>query len=161
MLFIFSSACAAHQERILKLEDSGAIADIPAEYGPGKFMVVFQNKAVSSAQLTLGGKSTKIPSCILRLLKSGSANNIQITASWYHEETNLPFYLNIDFLDADQNLISNYKNSYSLFFNLRTSKLIDLTRNLAVNNGNSLQRMEINIDTICIQSEARRVTGKK
>jgi hypothetical protein len=159
VLFIFSSACAAHQDRVLKLEANGSIADIPSEFGPGSLKLVFKNKTVSSAQLTLGKNSTEIPSCVLRLLKSSGKNHIQVSASWYHQENNLPFYLNIDFLDAAQNVKSRYKNSYSLLFNLRTSKLIYLRRNSVVDNGKALQGMKIDAGTICTKSEAIQLTG--
>jgi hypothetical protein len=78
-------------------------------------------------------------------------DTIAATASWYHDEKLLPFYLQIYFFDPGYNS-SKWENpgpGYSMLFNLHTAKLITMEESIVHNNGKTVQYVPVDVASKC------------
>ena len=151
---LVSGPSMAHRDRTLPIADDGTIADIPPEYGPAKLSISFSPRGsdappVSSIVLSLGGKQTHLPECVTGLILSTSLRDVVASGSWYHDESVLPYYVSIMFLDPGHPPTSRAKPGYALLFNLRTSKLIEMNVHIARDHGRSVQHVPVDLASRC------------
>ena len=130
---LFSGNAFAHADRIILIKKDGTLYGIPAEFGPAVLLVKFASKRtsgppVNSLTLRLGPNMVSLPSCITSLLKSQNISQIKASASWYHDEKNLPYYLVIEFGDPGFEQSTEIAPYYSILFNLHTGKLMKMER---------------------------------
>jgi hypothetical protein len=118
----------AHEDTILSVLPNGAIAGAPSQFG-ALFLTIdgvgTRNLRVS---FMAGGRVTTLLPCAIALVNTSSVEGIQVSGSWYHDESTLPYYVNVRFLDPWRSPDPAERSSYSFTFNLRTGGLIDATR---------------------------------
>ena len=118
-----SDVSSAHQDRVITIDDDGGLLGLPIEYGPAKLQIAFSTAStqhgwappISSVVLSLGKNRTELPDCLTRILNSKSLTDVAISASWYHSEEHLPYYLNVMFLDPGYPIRDVFGLTRSLF----------------------------------------------
>ena len=131
LLLSASGLCSAHQDRIITRAPDGSLPDLPPVYQPAtltlKFSAVGGEQRLTALRLQLGPKaSVQIPTCVLGLIRSNSASQAVLSASWYHDESVLPPYLSARFVDPEAGA-----PSFTLLFNLRMARLMEMSVNIA------------------------------
>ncbi|MDQ1834793.1 hypothetical protein [Massilia scottii] len=149
-----SGACRAHKDRIITVSAQGAMADIPAEFGPARLEVVFAapggKPPVGAVTLWLGGHMTVLPACIVALLPSRQMAHLSATASWYHDENgSLPYYLGIKFAAPKANAERQIEEHVSMLFNLRTARLISIDKVMADPRAGSEHSSRLQLEQRC------------
>ncbi|NHZ63661.1 hypothetical protein [Massilia genomosp. 1] len=126
-----SGACLAHVDVIVEFSPDGMMDTIPAKYGPARMNVVFAapgaEQAVGSVILQLGGHVTTLPRCIVALLPSRQMAQVSASASWYHDESVLPYYLSLRFA-APAAMTVKPGTHVGILVNLRTAKIININK---------------------------------
>jgi hypothetical protein len=157
LLVILGSTCFAHRDAVLPLHADGSITGLPRPYGPGRLDVMFSpdrhGRRIDSFALQLGKVNTRVPACAAGLLNTQSHGDIRITASWYHDESLLPYYLSIDFFDTGRDQGSSMNPGFSFLFNLRTGKLIQLMANVVLEPGRTMQSIPVDLQKRCSASD--------
>jgi hypothetical protein len=83
------------------------------------------------------------------MLKSPSIANVFVTASWYHDEEVLPYYVQVTFYDPGYDR-DNFANSgFSFLFDLRTATLIELNQLIVEDSGKALQYVRLDPKQAC------------
>jgi hypothetical protein len=157
---LLSGTCFAHEDRIIVLTGNGALSGIPAEYGPANLHVQYatpgsDGASILSLDLTLGKNQTHIPICVTGLIQTRSSKEIRASASWYGDESVVPYYLEINFPDPSQDESTWASPGYSLLFNLHTGKLMQMNVTIARDGGKSIQEVPVDIIDRCGVDEAK------
>jgi hypothetical protein len=154
---VASGVCNAHQDRIVEIGVDGTLVGIPAEFAPAKIQVAFTGAAtgarISSLDLILGNRRTHLPICVTGVINSARLEDVRAYASWYHEEKERPYYLNVEFLDPGYKPASPHNPGYSLLFNLRTARLIQMTVLVSRENDKALQLLPLDLAAMCSKVE--------
>jgi hypothetical protein len=124
MLVLLAGPAYGHQDRILALEKDGSIADIPPSFGKATLVVDGLGTAAVTVTLSIGSHTTTLPACMTRLIRTTGRGDIKLSGSWYHDETRLPYYLNVTFLDPGSSAARAYNSSQSFLFNLHNARLM-------------------------------------
>ena len=151
---LFSSTSFAHQDRIIVLADNGALNGVPAEYGPANLHVQYAppgsgGAGILSIDLKLGKNQTHIPTCVTGLIQTRNSKGISASASWYNNESILPYYLEINFPDPGHDQATWGSPGYSLLFNLHTGKLMQMNVTIARDGGKSTQEVPVDVIDLC------------
>lgn len=95
-----------HVDTQIGLHD-GQLVGLPEQYQPAHF---------DQASYTLSVGQTRIvfPECIVKYFKEIENHEMDITASWYHENSRLPEYIGFEISSAA------YQYKYNLLFDLNT-----------------------------------------
>jgi hypothetical protein len=156
-----TGTCLAHEDRILPVKEDGVIEGLPAEFGPGALRIDFPPKArpgeasIKSVVLELGSNRTTLPLCVTGMLQTRNISEVRASGSWYHEETLLPYYLNIEFFDPGYSE-KNWANAgFSLLFNLRTGKLMEMEVLVVRYGGRGIQQIPVDLAERCSPIELR------
>jgi hypothetical protein len=149
-----SGNAIAHADRILAIGPGGTLADVPAKYGPASLIIKFSAPmtaapAITSMALRLGEARTEVPACITSLLRSKRMEEVVATGSWYHDESLLPYYLNLTFFDPGYSVKRWANPGVKLLFNLRSGKLIRVESLEVGDNGRSLQHVAVDLGSRC------------
>jgi hypothetical protein len=112
-IVVYSGYSFAHKDTGLELQYNGTLIGLPNKYEPSSF-------DLKSFNIEVAGKKLLIPECIRRKVGINNRLNysIDFNASWYHNSTTLPPYMNI--------IVTPEKGDfyYSLLLNLDTLGLI-------------------------------------
>lgn len=158
--FVVCGVCHAHQDRIVEIKADGTLVGLPAQFGPSTIHIAFTRAPtgapISSVDLTLGNRRTHLPICVTGVINSARLEDIRASASWYHDEKELPYYLNVEFLDPGYEAKSVYNPGYSLIFNLRTARLIEMKVLILRDKGNAMQFLPLDLDSMCSKSEVKK-----
>ncbi len=126
MLLATSAACA-HKNRMLTLNPDGSIPEIPASFGRAYFTVSGLGTDKPFIQFKIGTQQTTLPACVARLIRSRSQKDIRLSGSWYHDESTLPYYINMEFYDPSSSPRTDYNSIHQkILYNLHNAKLIKL-----------------------------------
>lgn len=134
VLLLIATRCAAHEDRVLKLEADGSLTGLPREYGPVSLRVVFSSKGserhIVESGITIRGHSSTLPPCVLSTIRSDGMDDIRVSASWYHDERDLPYYVDVTFLDATlyRDDGAGVGSSVSVLYDLRTAQPMRIER---------------------------------
>ena len=135
----------------------GSLEGLPSEYGPAYLHVEFaleERSALpiaSSITLNLGRNRVSFPGCLTGLLQIRSMSQIRASASWYHDEWLLPYYLKFYFVDPgyDESRWPPDQGYYSLLFNLRTGKLMQMEVRIVRDGGKFSQFVPVDLAQLC------------
>ena len=132
LFFLMASGiCRAQQDSQVRIGTDGTLSGFPQEFGPGVLLVAFSKDSlepVASVELQLGGRTTRLPACMTRLLKSVRLEDVRAAGSWHHDEKgSLPPYLLVRFLAPGHETAMD-GSGHAVLFNLRTSGLIWMSR---------------------------------
>lgn len=157
--FVLSSVCLAHSDRSLEIKGDGKIFGLPAEYGPAALHVRFSgaenDPPISEIVFNLGKNRTVLPVCVTGLLQTKSLEDISASASWYHEEDIIPYYLSLDFYDPGYKTKDWTTPGFSMIFNLRTGRLMGMQVNIRRENGRSVQEIPVDYSSRCTAEEIK------
>ena len=163
-LALASSACFGHQDTPLKVQADGRIDGLPPEYSPASLRIAFsQNNEpdwppVSSLTLTVRGKSVVVPGCATRLIHTRSVKDIRVVASWYHDISIAPPYIEVAFFDPGHEDLFT-RPGYRLTFNLSTAKLfgMDLT---FLRGNNDIYDAPVDVSRLCPAADVLRFSER-
>ena len=144
----------AHRDRILPIGFDGLMADVPPQFGTANLKVTFSgpmstSTSITSMVLTLGEKRIEVPACITNVLRSRKMSEVEATGSWYHDESTMPYYLNLSFFDPGYSARRWANPGIQLLFNLRTGKLIEVESLVVGDNDRSLRHVAIDLKSRC------------
>ena len=152
----------AHMDRIVTIREDGTLVGIPLEYGPPALHVAFAASSpdprISAVALDLGKSHTRLPECITGLLTTRSLNDIKASASWYHDESIVPYYLNLEFFDPGYNKSDRANPGYALLFNLRSGKLLQIEAYVR-GAEKSLQLVRVDLSARCTPAELKEIVS--
>ena len=151
---VVSGIALPHEDRILPIGADGTIANIPAKFGPAKMQVSFSGSTkgdapISAIVLSLGSHRTRLPLCVTGLLLSQNIKQVRATGSWYHDESVMPYYLDVTFFDPGQDPTNWAASGYSLHFDLHNAKLLRMSVHIPRDNGQSVQEVPIDLAARC------------
>jgi len=156
---LFTGACLSHTDTSVPWSLDGSLPNIPQEFGSASLSIDFSQQTdqtpVASIDLTLGKNRTHIPTCATSLLQTRNRNGIKVSASWYHQEIALPYYLQIVFFDPEFDQSQRFNPGYTLLFNLHTGKLMKMEANVVRQSGKGLQMIPVDVASLCRHNESR------
>ena len=135
LLFLCSSA-PDHQDTPLTVNSEGEITGLPDKYHPAKF-------DLNDRYLRIRDRELKFPDCLEDYFANADKTKINLSASWYHSNEIMPYYLNMEFGQKNENFI------FSLLLNLETLELIEARRIVRKETGG--RRTEIDFSKDCLQ----------
>ena len=141
-VLLLASAASAHQDRLLTVLADGAIPEIPASLGPVFLKMSGLGGPTPAVTFRAGNKATTLPPCFTRLI-SATMRDVQVSGSWYHEESVLPYYVNVTFSEPDRLEGRPYNASLSVLFNLRTTQVIKVHQYTPDPSGNGVQYADV------------------
>ena len=155
---VVCGVCYGHQDRIVKITSDGTLSAIPPSFGPAGLRVAFgQTKTgeppVSSVELTLGAQRVSLPVCVTGLLHTVRIQDVHASASWYHDEKLLPYYLSLKFYDPGYDRKASFNSGYSLLFNLRTARLMQMEVLIVRDKGMAMQSVPVDLAARCSPQE--------
>jgi hypothetical protein len=129
--FILATAALAHQDRILSVRPDGTIPELPPAYQTTRLHIAFSEGDAGALQrLTFlsSGREFSLQPCLLRLVPKSSSRQLLLTGSWYHDESILPHYLQVQFRDSlSLNELPDYPG-VNFLFSLRDASLLEVTQ---------------------------------
>ena len=154
-LVLFSLTAQAHQDRILTLAPDGRLQGLPTAYEPARLDVGFTAMGSNGTRLTrlslqLGKHQVSIPTCLLGLIPSDQRGQLQMSASWDHDESVLPYYVHLTLHDPAPS-----RGSFSLLFDLRTARLMSMEVQVPREGGD--QSLPIDVHARCADDELANV----
>jgi hypothetical protein len=115
----------AHRDRVFSPLPDGTIAEFPPIYG----RVAFQAKFIpqpASVRFIAAGRTTVVPSCIAKLIKSRQPSDVELSGSWYHSREVLPPYVNAVFYAPGVAHDPAASSHVSILFNVTTAQIISV-----------------------------------
>lgn len=85
-----------------------------------------------------------------------SQDRVFVTGSWYHEETVLPYYVNVQFRDPGYSRARSFNSNLSILFDLRTAEIIDINRFVANRAGTNARFVPAGIPKGCVSIKGHR-----
>ena len=76
-------------------------------------------------------------------------SEVEATGSWYHDESTMPYYLNLSFFDPGYSARRWANPGVQLLFDLRTGKLIEVESLVVGDNDHSLRHVAIDLKSRC------------
>ena len=163
-IVLVSGVCSAHQDRIIIVNADGSLEGLPSEYGPANLHVEWSTQTtggapINSITLNLGKNRVSFPACLTGLFRTSSMSEILAKASWYHNESLLPYYLNVIFFDPGYDESRFYNQGFSLLFNLRTGKLMRIEVDIVRNSGITMQHVPVDLAERCTDEVIKRFSS--
>jgi hypothetical protein len=127
-IIVFATAAVAHKDRILSISLDGAIPELPPAYQTTRLHIAFtEGDAGALRQLDFlsSGRETSVQPCLLRLVPKGSFHQLVVVGSWYHDESIVPHYLDVQFLSSQPRPPVN--PGVHFLFSLRDARLLKVT----------------------------------
>lgn len=94
---LMPTAVQAHVDRVLHLRSDGSVVGVPPRFGPIDLDLRFPRNQPPLVTLRIGPHGIRLPNCIAKLIASRRREDIELSGSWYHEQSSLPYYLSVDF----------------------------------------------------------------
>jgi hypothetical protein len=165
MFLGFGGTCLAHVDTRIILQSDGRLEGLPAEFGPASMKVEFAKpdsdvNAIESVTLTLGDSTVRLPPCLVGHVHTRSMGDIEVSASWYHVERRVPYYLNIRFLDSDSGGPRLERPAHSFLFDLRTAKVMRMEVVVVREGGKSRQILPVDMNALCWAEELEGITAE-
>ena len=147
---VLATAAFAHQDRILSVRADGAIPELPPVYQTTRLHVTFSQgdaEALQQLNFVSSGRQTSVEPCLLRLVPKGSF--LFLTGSWYHDESILPHYIQVQFRDASQQSALPDYPGVRFLFSLRDAKLLEVTHAVPIPGQNAVHLQKIRLSSGC------------
>lgn len=149
---VLATAALAHQDRILSVRLDGAIPELPSAYQTTRLHVAFSEGdegALQQLNFLSSGRETSVQPCLLRLVPKGSFRQLFLTGSWYHDESILPHYLQVQFRDSPPLQELPDDPGVRFLFSLRDARLIEVTQVVPLPAQNAVQFRNIRLSNGC------------
>ena len=134
-VFWLADAALAHQDLILSVGPDGAIPQLPPEYHSTRLHISFSDGDQGTLQrldFLSSGRETRVPNCLLKLISQDSSRRLFLTGSWYHDESIVPHYIQIQFLDPPPATELPGRPGIRFLFSLRDAALLQVTKVIPV-----------------------------
>jgi hypothetical protein len=154
LLAALTSAAYAHQDQLLEVQPDGSLPEIPEEFGAVYFRVS-ELDAEPVIEFTTGDHRNFLPPCITQHIKTKTPREISLSASWYHSESVLPYYVSAVFYDPGYDPRRSYNSSLNILFNLRTAQVIQIQRFVAKHADDGGQYQDVVLSEGCRGPAAR------
>ena len=120
---------SAHQDRMLWLWPGGFVVGLPWEYF-SQFRLDIEQLGTAQLRVAtrVGGQVTTLLPCASTHIRSLERDDVVLSGSWYHDESNLPYYVAVRFTDPSGPADRFRRSSITFLFDLRTGALIDAYR---------------------------------
>jgi len=158
---LLAAACCgavAHQDRVLQIRPDGTLDGLAPPYAPARlrlsFATVEGEPRISALALDLHGRRVEVPMCVLGLLNSERVAEVQASASWEHDETIVPPYLSLRFADPGQDPKADASSGYTLLFDLRSAKLIEMQIEVVHAARHRTQTVPVDLQARCGEADA-------
>ena len=153
-----SAVCHAEQVRVLEIASDGTLNGLPSEYLPSAMRIQFSppgggGRPVSSFELVLGKQRTRLPPCVTAVLNTRQVKHVKAFASLGREQTAVPPYMTVEFFDPNYKPNALFNPGYSLLFNLRTARLIEMEVLIVRERGKVLQHLPLDLASMCSPAE--------
>ena len=149
---VLATVASAHKDRILSVHPDGVIPELPPAYAATRLRVAFsEGDAGALQQLALlsSGQETSVQPCLLRLVPKGSSRQLFLAGSWYHDESLLPHYVQVQFRDSpSQQGLPDYPGVRFLF-SLRDASLLEVTQVVPLPGKGAVQLRDIRLSNGC------------
>src|SRR6266404_2677058 len=103
LALISADAAFAHVDHIVSLAADGTLGGLPKEFQPATVHFEWteepSDRHMRSLALTIGTHRVALPECVVAPIQTQRLEDIKASGSWYHDESVLPYYLNIRFFD--------------------------------------------------------------
>lgn len=97
VLMLMPMTVQAHVDRVLHRRSDGSVAGVPQRFGPVAIDLRFPENQPPLVTLRIGPNAIRLPNCIAELIKARRVEDIELSGSWYHEQSNIPYYISVDF----------------------------------------------------------------
>lgn len=152
VLQLLASAAGAHRDRLLSLSPTGSIPELPPKYVATRVQMTFSEdgqKKLTRLVFSSAKRRTSIPACLLELVRSRKSNQVSLSGSWYHNETNLPHYVSIKFAEPGQKSAQPQLSGLDFLFSLRDARLIEVMQIQEGPQEGALQYQKIQLTNGC------------
>ena len=153
ILILFISSAYAHEDRILSIQPDGSIPEIPAAFGPVALKISGLGNPAPTVQFSSGTHRNNLPICVTRYIHTQQMKDVFVSGSWYHNESVLPYYVDVEFYEPGYVQGHPYNSSFKILFNLRTAQVIKLQWFVADPSGNGGQYRDVVLPKGCALSE--------
>lgn len=97
MLVSAGGSASGHQDFVIDLQRDGTLRGLPPRYEPARLSIPNgEYHAGHNVILQLGGNRVEFPECLSILFTKASRKHIQLSPSWYHDPSIVPYYLSIE-----------------------------------------------------------------
>ena len=156
LLFLgIAQAASAHEDTLLQLSKSGTIDGIPSPFRLLHLDVKWLGTPDARVTLSVGNRVTTLLPCALKQLKALTIDDVVVSGSWYHAPWLIPYYVNIQFVDAWRPPHKASRSHYSLLFNLTTSEFIQASREVWEGRDHKYEPNPFRPDCVVAISEVR------
>lgn len=142
---------------MLELKNNGVIVGLPEQYSPASLEIEISPEATESPvkeiQVEIAHHKLRVPQCVTRMLKTNNASNILLSASWYHDASSLPPYININFYNPGYNPEKWSNSGYSILLSLANAKIIEMTYSQVSTKERSTQLIPVTFSDFCHKQE--------
>jgi hypothetical protein len=95
------------------------------------------------------GREISVEPCLLRLVLKGSFRQLLLTGSWYHDESIVPHYVQVAFLESPPlQELQNYAG-VRFMFSLRDASLLEVTQVIPIAATSYVQKRSIRLSNGC------------
>ena len=109
-------------------DDQAEAFDIGCDHLPQHFREGPFPGALQQLNFLSSGRETSVKPCLLRLVPKGSFHQLFLIGSWYHDESLLPHYLQVQFRDWPSLEGLPDSPGVRFLFSLRDARLLEVTR---------------------------------
>lgn len=157
LLCILSIECLGHQDKVLSLHNDGDITGLPERYSPAVLKIERSGGSSESLlqgiQMRISANTSTLPPCVVKRLNTRHVSHIGLTASWYHDLTLLPPYINVDFYDTGYDPHRWENPRHSILFNLNNAKVVRMTYSGFSTDESRFEFLPIDLSSICDKRE--------
>jgi hypothetical protein len=131
---LVAGGALAHTDRILERASDGSLKGLPKEYEPaaieiGPAVNNVLGRPVPRVVVRLSGVENVVEPCVAELFLRSKTPAMRVSASWYHDFALLPPYVLVQL--PSQTIEHEMFSGYSILFDLRTAKIIELRMQVA------------------------------
>jgi hypothetical protein len=149
-------SASAHSDRKILFDPEGNLVGLPDRFLPASLVVTFppahSHNAVAQVSLSIAASTFELPPCVAGLLRSTSMEHVEVSASWYHDRSLLPYYLSVTFNDPEYDEDSWANPGFKLLFDLESADLLQMSVQIVRGPG-SAQVLPIDVRSMCPSHE--------
>jgi hypothetical protein len=156
LLFLgIAQVASAHEDTPLQLSRSGTIDGIPSPFRLLHLDVKGLGTPDARVTLSVGKRVTTLLPCAMKHLRALTVDDVVVSGSWYHEPGLIPYYVNIQFVDAWRPPYRTSRSYYSLLFNLTAAEFIQASREVWEGRDHKYEQNPFELDCAVAVSEVR------
>ncbi|WP_291271543.1 hypothetical protein [Geothrix sp.] len=144
---------------VIEIRKDGTFVGLPKDFTPASIQVEFSSsptdQPIRSLAITLSGHTIQIPAILLKTMNCQSIDAVFASASWYHDEKLLPFYMQIEFLEPGFDKLRPDNPGIVMLLNLRTGMVMEVRRIVITKPRESWEGRLIDIEKLCSPRELK------